>query len=429
MDSNIVYLLVPFGVALLLGVPVGFCLGLGVLGFLFFTNELPLNVMSQQMYSAAASFPLMAIPFFIFAGDLMNESGITTRLIGFCKVLLGRIRGGLAHSMILTGTLFAGLTGSATADTAATIKILSPSMEKEGYYRDFTAALAASTGVLGPIIPPSALMIVYGATVSSVSVGAMFMGGVLPGLLISLFLVFVVARISKKRNYPKGEGSMTAAELLTGLKDASLALVMPVIILVGIRGGIFTPTEGGAVAVAYSLIIGLLVYRTLTFRQIFTSAVNSGITASIIMLVVAASAPFGWIVSIAQVPVHFAAMILDFSSNPIVILLLINLLLFVVGMFLEGAAIVLLLAPILAPLADGIGLHPVHFAVLMCVNICIGMITPPVGVNLFVAAPIGNVTMTQISRAVMPFLLAEIAALMIIAFYPPLTLWLPMALR
>lgn len=429
MESDILYLLVPFAICLIVGVPVGICLSLGSISFLLFTDSLPASVMAQQMYTSAASFPLMAIPFFIFAGDLMNESGITTRLIGFCKILLQRIRGGLAHSMVVTGTLFAGLTGSATADTAATIKILAPSMEKEGYDKDFVAALAASTGVLGPIIPPSALMIVYGATVGT-SVGAMFMGGVGPGFLIAFGLILVVAWTAWRRGYSKStEGSFSFMQLMTGLKDASLALVMPVIILVGIRGGVFTPTEGGAVAVTYSLIIGLFVYRTLTPKKIFESAVASGMTAAVIMLVVSASAPFGWIISVGRVPAVFAETVLSYTSNPFLVMLFINIFLLVVGMFLEGAAIVLLLAPIFAPLAEVVGIHPVHFAIIMCVNICIGMITPPVGVNLFVAAPIAGTTMTRISRAILPFLGMQLLCLAIIVLCPKLTLWLPMALR
>ena len=428
MDTAILYLFIPFAVTLAIGVPIAMCLGMGVIVFLLCTDALPAHVMTQQMYNAAASFPLMAIPFFILAGGLMNESGITLRLIEFCKILLQRIRGGLAHSMVVTGTLFAGLTGSATADTAATIKILGPTMEKEGYHKDFTAALAAAAGVLGPIIPPSTIMIVYGATVGT-SVGAMFMGGVGPGLLISAFLLVCVALISRKRGYSKSDAPFSFRKLLLGLKDASLALVMPIIILVGIRGGIFTPTEGGAVSVAYSLVIGLFIYRTLTWKSIFSTAISSGVTAAIIMLVVSACAPFGWIVSVGRVPVLIAETMLAWTNNPIVILLCINVMLLVTGMFLEGAAIVLLLAPIFAPVAEMVGIHPVHFAVIMCVNICIGMITPPVGVNLFVAAPIAGISMVSISRAVLPFLGAQVIALLIISYWPPLTMWLPNALR
>lgn len=428
MGNDILYLLIPFACTLLLGVPIAMCLGFGVLVYLFFAGTLPTSVMTQQMYASAASFPLMAIPFFVLAGSLMNESGITHRLVEFCKILLQRVRGGLAQSMVVTGTLFAGLTGSATADTAATIKILGPAMEKEGYHRDFTAALAASTGVLGPVIPPSTIMIVYGATVST-SVGALFIGGIIPGLLLASFLMITVAVISRKRGYPKSDVPFQFVTLLYGLKDASLALIMPVIILVGIRGGIFTPTEGGAVAVAYSIFIGLFVYRTLTLRQIFLTAVSSGVTASIIMLVVSASQPFGWIISVGRVPALFAESLLQLTTNPYIILLLINALLLLIGMFLEGAAIVLLMAPILQPLALAVGISPVHFGIIMCVNICVGMITPPVGVNLFVAAPIAEVSMTRISKAVIPFLIALLVGLMFITYIPEISLWLPRALR
>ncbi len=428
MTEGIGYLLIPFLVTLILGVPVAMSLGLGVIVYLFFTDMLPFSIMTQQMYNAASSFPLMAIPFFIFAGDLMSESGITERLIGFCKILLQRVRGGLAHSMVATGTLFAGLTGSATADTAAIIKILGPTMEKDGYDRDFTAAVAASTGVLGPIIPPSTLMIVYGA-VTSASVGSMFMGGILPGILISLGIVFVVALISHRRGYPKSNSPLTLRILLVGLKDASFALVMPIIIIVGIRGGVFTPTEGGAVSVAYSLLIGFFVYRRLTPAKVFRSAVGSGITAAIIMLIVSACAPFGWVITFGQVPQMLAETMLSYTSNPYCVLLIMNIILLIAGLFLESAAAVLLLAPILAPLAASVGIDPVHFGIIMCVNLCIGMITPPVGVNLFVAAPIAGVSMTAVARAILPFLGVQLLALMLITYIPPITLWLPSLMR
>ena len=428
MENELMLLLIPFAITLVLGVPIAFSLGLGASAYLLFGEGLPLNVLVQQMYNSAASFPLMAIPFFIFAGDLMNKSTITERLIDFCKILLEHIRGGLAHSMIVTGTLFAGLTGSAVADTAATIKILGPSMEKEGYPKEFTAALAASTGVLGPIIPPSTIMIVYGATVGT-SVGAMFMAGIIPGLLLAALLMVVVSIKAKHMNLPSKAANFSLKRILTGLKDAALALVMPIIIIVGIRGGVFTPTEGGAVAVAYSLIIGIFVFRALTFKDIFRSAIESAITSAVIMLVVSASSPFGWIVAICQGPVAFAEFITSVTDNTLLIVLFINLLLLFVGMFLEGAAIVLLLAPILAPLAASIGMDPVHFAIIMTVNVCIGMITPPMGVNLFVAGPVAGVSMTRLSRAIRPFLAVELVGLICIICIPQISLWLPSLVR
>ena len=285
-----------------------------------------------------------------------------------------------------------------------------------------------STGVLGPIIPPSTLMIVYGAATSA-SVGSMFMGGIIPGILISLGIVFVVAIISRRRGYPKSNSPLTLRVLLVGLKDASFALVMPVIIIVGIRGGVFTPTEGGAVSVAYSLIIGFFVYRRLTPARVFRSAVGSGVTAAIIMLIVSACAPFGWVITFGQVPQMLAETMLGYTSNPYCVLLIMNIILLIAGLFLESAAAVLLLAPILAPLAVSVGIDPVHFGVIMCVNLCIGMITPPVGVNLFVAAPIAGVSMTSVARAILPFLGVQLLELMLITYIPPITLWLPSLVR
>lgn len=428
MDNQVVYLLLPFLITLLIGVPIAFCLGLGVVCFLVFGEHLPLNVLAQQMYNSAASFPLMAIPFFIFAGDLMNKSTITERLIDFCKLLLEHIHGGLAHTLVVTGTLFAGLTGSAVADTAATIKIMAPTMEKEGYPRSFTAALSASVGVLGPIIPPSTLMIVYGATVGT-SVGAMFMAGIIPGIMIACMLMGTVAWRVRNMDLPKKTSKFTFRRLLVGFKDAALALIMPIIIIVGIRGGIFTPTEGGAVAVGYSMFVGIIIFRALSLKDVMRSAMDSAVTSAVIMMVVSASSPFGWIVAIGQGPVAFVEMCLELTTNPYVIITIVNVLLLIAGMFLEGAAIILLLAPVFAPLSVAIGMDPVHFAIIMVVNVSIGTITPPMGVNLFVAAPVAGVTMTQISRAILPFLAAEIVGLLLITFFPNISLWLPNLLR
>jgi len=418
------WLLLPFVIGLIIGVPISFSLALGVLIFLITSPVVPLDVLTQRMYTAAASFPLMAIPFFVLAGDLMNRTGITLRLINFSKLLLGRIRGGLAQVMVVTATIFAGLSGSAVADTAAMVKILAPTMEKEGYDKSFASSLAAAAGVIGPVIPPSTMMIVYGA-VMNVSIGDMFIGGILPGIVLAFGLMTTAYFISVKKNYPKEETKLTLKAFLQGTKDASLALIMPIIILVGIRGGVFTPTEGGAIAVLYSLLLGFFVYRTLKVNDIYEALLEAGITSAVIMLIVAASNPFGWILTLQQTPQLFAELILSISTNKYVILLMINIFLLFMGMFMETAAIILLLAPILAPIAVQVGVDPVHFAVVMVINLCIGMATPPLGVNLFVAAPIAGVSMEQISRSIVPFILAHIVALIFINLIPALTLWLP----
>lgn len=418
------WLLIPVLITMVIGVPLSVCLGLGTLVYLVVTQQLPMSVLYQRLYMGAANYPLIAIPFFIFAGDLMNRSGITTRLVEFAKIIFGRIKGGASIVLVFTGTVFAGLSGSATADTAALLKIMGPSMIKEGYGKNFTAALSACAGTLGPIIPPSALMIVYGATMN-VSISGMFMGGILPGLLIAILLMGVAYYIGLKNEHPRTDIPFTFPRLFAGFKDAILALIMPVIILVGIRGGIFTPTEGGAIAVAYALAIGFLVYRTLTFKDLIDSAITSGITAAIIMLIVATSNPFGWVLSINRATEFIVELITNFTTNKFAILFLINAVLLIIGMVLEGAAIVILLGPILAPLAMSVGVDPVHFGVIFVINVCIGMVTPPVGVNLFVAIPMVNTNITDITKAVLPFLAALLIALMLITYIPKITLLLP----
>lgn len=421
------WLFLPFVIGLLAGVPISIALAIGAIFFLL-QSPLPLQVFTLQMFQSTSSFPLMAIPFFILAGDLMSRSGITFRLMTFAKIIVGRIRGGLSQVMVATGTIFAGLSGSAVADTAATAKVLGPDMVKEGYDRDYVASLSACVGVLGPVIPPSTMMIIYGATMN-VSIGALFVGGILPGLIIAAFLMFTAYLIAIIKKHPKGKASFSFLVLFKGFKDASLALLMPLIIIFGIRGGVFTPTEGGAIAVFYSLILGFIVYRSLSIKDLLDSLISSGITASIIMLIVAASNPFGWILSIEKIPQFMAQFVTGITTEVILVLLIINLFLLFVGMFMETAAIIVLLGPILAPIAVSVGVDPVHFGVLMVVNLTIGMATPPVGVNLFVAAPIMSTTLERVTKSIIPLLFAMLTALALITYMPQIVLWLPSVIR
>jgi C4-dicarboxylate transporter, DctM subunit len=421
------WLFLPFVIGLIAGVPISIALAIGAIFFLL-QSPLPLQVFTLQMFQSTTSFPLMAIPFFILAGDLMSRSGITLRLMTFAKIIVGRIRGGLSQVMVATGTIFAGLSGSAVADTAATAKVIGPDMVKEGYDRDYVASLSACCGVLGPVIPPSTMMIIYGATMN-VSIGALFVGGILPGLIIAAFLMLTAYLIAIIKKHPKGSSSFSFLVLFKGFKDAALALLMPLIIIFGIRGGIFTPTEGGAIAVFYSLILGFLVYRSLSIKDLVDSLISSGITAAIIMLIVAASNPFGWILSIEKIPQFMAQFVTGITTEMILVLLIINLFLLFVGMFMETAAIIVLLGPILAPIAVSVGVDPVHFGVLMVVNLTIGMATPPVGVNLFVAAPIMNTTLERVTKSIIPLLFAMLLALALITYIPQIVLWLPSVIR
>ncbi|GAB6154624.1 hypothetical protein JCM17380_33740 [Desulfosporosinus burensis] len=422
------WLIVPFAVALIGGVPISFSLILGTVTFLLIgAKGESLDILAQQMYQSAASFPLMAIVFFLLAGDLMDRAGITSRIIKFLSIIVGRVRGGLSQVMVLSGTILAGLSGSGAADTAALAKVLVPSMKEEGYDVEFSAALAAAVGVLGPIIPPSIVMIVYGSLMN-VSVGALFMAGIIPGLLLAVGLMGTAYVISRKKNYPKREGPFSWQEFFNGLKDSSLALFMPFIILFGIRGGIFTPTEGGAIAVLYALVLGFFVYRSLSLKDLFEASLSSGVMAAVIMLIVAAANPFSWLLSLHQIPQQVAGIMLSITDNKYLILFLINILLLIMGMLMETNAIVLLLAPILAPIAVKIGVDPLHFGVIMVINLCIGLATPPVGLNLFVAAPIARISLETINKAIFPFVMVEISILFLITYFPQIVLYVPRAL-
>lgn len=426
--GTIAWLFIPFGIGLIIGVPISFSMILGVIGFMIADGNLPLEVLAHQIFQTASSFPMMAIPFFILAGDLMDRAGISLRLMNFTKAIFGRFRGGQAQVMVGTECIFSGLSGSAVADTVAMLKIFAPSMEKEGYPKDYIAALGAACGVLGPIIPPSIIMIVYGATLN-VSVGALFIGGVIPGIVLAAFIMALNYYYAIKFNFPSSTEKLTLPLFLTGMKDASLALLVPFIIIFGIRGGVFTPTEGGAITVGYSLILGVFVYRTLKFKDITACLVQSGIIAAVILLIIAASNPFGWVMTKYQIPQMFAKTILEISNNKWMVIICINLLLLIAGSLMEGAAIILLLGPMMAPVAYSVGWNPLHFAMIVIVNISLGMITPPVGVNLFAAVPVAKTTMARICVAIVPFVFVELLALIVIILVPELTLWLPNILK
>lgn len=420
----IFWLIIPFFISLLIGIPISFSLGIATILFIFVTATLPFDVFVQTVYESAESFPLMAIPFFVLAGELMNRSGITMRLINFAKYFMGRIRGGLSQVTVASGIAFAGLSGSSVAETAALGKTLGPAMEKEGYKRDFVASIIASAGVLAPVIPPSVIMILYGAHMN-VSIGKLFMAGIMPGLLMATLLMLLAYFISVKEGYPKTSTPMSWKGLFQVTIAAALAFIMPIIIIVGIRGGIFTPTEGGAVAAGYAFLIGGLIYRTISWKDVIESLVQTGILSAVIMLVVSMSAPFGWVMAYFSIPQQFADSLLSLTNNSTIIIIFIIIILLMVGMFLEGAAIVMLLGPVFAPIAVAIGMDPVHFGVVMVMAIAIGMITPPVGVNLFVMVPIMRTKMEQLSITILPFVAVLLLALLIVAFIPSVSLWLP----
>jgi len=416
-------LAISFITFLILGIPIAFVLGLTSFVALLYSGNIPLLLMPKEMFSGTDSFPLLAVPFFILAGNLMNAGGITKRLINFCNILLGHVRGGLAMVNIVASMFFAGITGAAVADTSALGSILIPAMTEEKYDRDFSAAVTAASSTVGPIIPPSIPMVILG-TVGELSIGALFLAGVIPGIMVGLSLLVVSYIISRRRNYPKGR-IKSIKEFFFGLKDAMLALLMPGIIMGGILGGIFTPTEAAVVAVVYALLVSFLVYREIRWRDLPKILIDSIVTTSIIMLVIAHSAIFGWILANQQVPQSVAQIFLSISNNKWVILLLLNIFLLFVGTFMETTASLIILTPILLPLAVKVGIDPIHFGLVMVLNLVIGLITPPLGVCLFIACSIAKITLEQIVKAILPFLIAAIAVLFIVTYIPELSLWIP----
>jgi C4-dicarboxylate transporter DctM subunit len=410
-------------VLLILGVPIAITLGLSAAIAVAFGGGIPLLILAQREFTSIDSFPLMAIPFFILAGTLMEVGGISRRLINFANALTGHITGGLGLVAVVTSMFFAAISGSSAATVAALGSILIPAMIKRGYHRNFSGAVQAVSGELGVIIPPSIPMILYGVTTET-SVGDMFMAGIIPGLLIGFSLLIAVYIFAKRRGYGS-EPKKNWAERWIAFKEALLALFMPVIILGGIYGGIFTPTEAAGVAVLYAFIIGVFVYKEIKWKDLISLLGQSAVTSAIIMYIIANAGLFGWVLSREGVPHMIADFFANFSSNPFVFLLVINLLLFIVGMFFETGAAIIILAPLLAPVAMEFGIDPVHFGMIMIVNLAMGMCTPPVGVNLFISCQIAKIKLEDITKAVLPFLVVLIVDLMLISYIPQISLWLP----
>ena len=408
-----------------IGLPIGFMLGLtALIGFEKLGNPIFLTMLSQRFFSAMNSYTFLAIPLFLLAGDIMNKVGLTERIISFSNVFFGRLRGGLAQVNIVTSILFGGISGSAVADTAALGSIFIPSMVKEGYGRGFSAAVTASSSIIAPIIPPSIIMVIYGG-IMGVSIAGMFAAGIVPGLMIGIGLMIVTYFISKKRNYPKHDIPISTRLVLQEFRQAVWALMMPVIILGGILGGVFTPTEAAAVAVAYALFLGLVVYRNLSLKDLYEVFYKNAVMLGVIILILSSASVLGWLLAIEKLPEQVAIYFISLTQNKYIILLLINILLIVVGMLMDITASLIILGPILAPLAVRVGVDPLHFGIMMCVNLNIALITPPMGGCLFTAMVVGDISFTRLVKALWPFILVELVVLFLIVYIPPLTLFVP----
>jgi len=381
-----------------------------------------LEVVPQQMFIALNSFPLMAIPFFILAGHLMQVGGISERLIDFGSALIGHLTGGLAMAAVLTSMFFAAISGSGAATVAAIGSILIPAMLAHGYGRGFTAANQAVSGALGVIIPPSIPLILF-AVAANESAGDMFLAGILPGITVTMSLLLMAYFYSRKRGY-KGVQKATGKELLIAFRRSILALLMPVIVLGGIYGGIFTPTEAAVVAVLYALIVGF-VYKRFTLKKLADAFADSSVTSAIVMIVIAAAGLFAFYINVLGFPDQILAFMESINLGVVGFLILANLLLLIAGMFIEAAAAILIFVPILLPMAVGLGIDPVHFGMIMVVNLSVGLVTPPVGLNLFVASDLAKMSLSALSKAVIPFILVLLISIAIVSGVPQLSLWLP----
>jgi tripartite ATP-independent transporter DctM subunit len=419
-------LLCVFVALLLLGMPIGFAM-LGSSMLVIGLEGIPVSVVAQRVATSVQSFPLLAVPLFTLAGSLMNESGISERLFNFTRAFVGHIRGGLAQTAIVGNVFLSGISGSSVADCAATSRVFVPQLTQAGYGQGFAAAVCAAAATLGPIIPPSILMVIY-AWQANVSLGDLFIAGLIPGLIMALAMMLVIGITAHQRGFPKDAG-FSGQRLWHAFKEALWALAMPILILLGFRMGVFTATEIAAVACAYSLVVGLFVYRTLTWKGLPEILLTTGRETAAILVIAAGAAPFGWILGVEQAPQHVAELLTSISKEPWVILLILNIALLIAGMFMETLAIMIILVPILIPLLTDLQINLLHFGIVLLVNLVIGQITPPVGVLMFVASSVSKTHLGLIVKEIGPFVFALIAALALLTYVPGLSTWLPEVLK
>lgn len=406
-----------------IGMPVAFAMVVSAGAALLSLGNVPLMVLPQRIVTGADSFPLMAIPLFLLAGNLMIGGGLTDKLSRFATAMVGHFRGGLAQVNVVNSMVMGGMTGSAIADAVSDCKILVPVMVKSGYSARFAAALSGATAVIAPIIPPSIPFIIYGS-IAGVSIGQLFLGGAIPGILMGVYLMVAVNVIARRRNFPRGERP-TLRGIVHALRVSGPPLMLPVIILGGILAGVFTPTEAGAVAVVYALVLSMVFYRSLGAADIPKILLETGVQAGVIMLVIAAASPFSWLLAREQVGQAVVQLLAHIGDNKILFLLVLNVVLIVLGMFLDATAILIIVVPVLVPVFAALGLDPVHMGVMVVMNLMIGMVTPPFGLVMYVVCDILKVTITDFTRELWPFLLALVAILLTITYVPELVLFLP----
>lgn len=413
-------------VFLAMGVPVVFAVGAAALiAIVLVIQTMPLIIVPMSMFNGMDSFPMMAIPFFILAGELMNRAGISMQLVNFARSLVGHVSGGLGHTNVVANSIMSAISGSSLANIAAVGRVLIPAMEKEGYDRAFATSVTIGASLLGPIIPPSITMVIFAVTANA-SVGALFLAGIVPGLMIAFGMMTIIYFRSRREGY----GDVVPFSLmrvLRSFRESFLALVMPAIILGGIFGGVMTPTEAAAVAVFYAFVLGFFIYRTIGVRDLWDILLRTGMTTSFIMLIIGAARIFSDVMLSEAVPQTIAAAMLQLTDNPIVLLLLINLLLLLVGCIMDTTAAIIILVPVLMPIVQAIGMDPLLFGVVMCINLVIGMATPPIGVALYLGAQVSGSRVERIIPSLLGLLAVHVAVLLAVTYVPQLSLWLPRA--
>lgn len=424
METSIILIFISLAVFLILSVPIGIAIGLSVAVGIVFGDILPSAFLIQKMFTSLDVFPLMAVPFFVMAGEIMQKGSMAQRLLEVSRALVGHITGGMAHISVLTSLFYGALSGSSPATVAAVGGIMVPSMMKEGYSRSFATAVNTSAGSLGVIIPPSVPLIIYGTTAGA-SVGDLFIAGVFPGLVIGLFLMTCSYILARKYGYTGSGKRATFIEVLQALKNSILALMVPIIVLGGIYGGFTTPTEAGVIAVVYAFLAEGLILRTLSWQKVWDILRGTALTTSSIFLVVATATALGQILLFHNVPDMLVTFLLSISENKYVLIPIILVFLLIMGTFMDALANILILTPLLLPVAVKLGMHPIHFGIVMIICASMGFLTPPVGVNLFVGCSIGKISIEKLSVAVLPFLFTMFLALALITFVPSISLWLP----
>ena len=418
-------LLIVFALGLIIGLPVALTMGVSGLVALWVGGQFPPLVIAQQLFNGINSFPLMAVPFFILAAELMTAGGLTASLLRFANDLVGHIRGGLGHVNVLVSMLFAGISGSALADAAGPSAVVMRMMKKAGYDAEYAGALSAATATIGPIIPPSILMVIFAISDSRVTVAGLFLAGIVPGVLMGISLAFMNHWISVRRGYVFRSQRAGFIEVVKSFWNALPAILMPFMIIGGILGGVFTPTEAAAAAAGYAILIGLFVTKKLNFKNLPGVFVRAGIITSAVLLIVSMASIFAWLLTILQIPQNLASLIGSATSSQAVVLILLAVFTLLCGLVIDTLPALIILVPVLGPIAAQFGIDPLHFAVMLVLNLTIGMVTPPVGPVLFVVSTVGRIRLERLARAILPLLMVELFVLAIVIAFPVISTFVP----